>query len=96
MVYLSATDFAIVRADENSEIVFNEREGRFGKFVAICDGFGTIEVARPSQEGRGMNLHYTCPKRKCRHVWSRKSDIVDNSDCPKCGTTDLNPVDLDK
>lgn len=44
MAYFSANDFAIARADENSEIVFHERDGRFGKYVAICDGFGTIEV----------------------------------------------------
>ena len=41
-------------------------------------------------------LSYTCPKRKCRHAWHDRANVVANADCPQCGAKDLNPVDVER
>lgn len=45
MLTLSATCVAIASADKAGTLRFDEREGRFGSFVAVCDDHGIIEVA---------------------------------------------------
>lgn len=45
MLALSATCVAIALADKRGTLSLQEREGRFGSFVAIADERGTIEVA---------------------------------------------------
>lgn len=41
---LSATDVAIRLASREGTLRMEEKEGRFGPYVAICDQFGLIEV----------------------------------------------------
>lgn len=43
-----------------------------------------------------MRLTYTCPKRKCRHVWEAHHPRVEDGTCPKCGASRLVPVDIEK
>ena len=43
-----------------------------------------------------MLLFYTCPKRKCREAWSERDELVINSNCPKCGATNICPVDVER
>lgn len=43
-----------------------------------------------------LALYYTCPKRKCRHTWSRNNRAVLNDECPSCGTKDISPVDIER
>lgn len=45
MFIVCAADVAIIRAIKNEDLTVSERDGRFGKFVAICDSHGVIEVA---------------------------------------------------
>lgn len=43
-----------------------------------------------------LALFFTCPKRKCRHTWTKTGDAVANSSCPKCGTDNVCPVDIER
>lgn len=42
---MNASTLAIREAQANGSLRIVEHEGRFGTFYAICDDYGTIEVA---------------------------------------------------
>lgn len=42
-----------------------------------------------------LALYYNCPKRKCRHKWSRSDRVAPNDKCPNCGAENICPVDIE-